>query len=118
MADAATLRGIIEDWIAASNAHDTAAYLAFFTDDPTIDDPSVGAVFSHLAGVRDYFETYVVGYNTQTRIVSVEFGADGAHVEVEFRGDFPERRLGGVFDLSFDGERIAFIRADLLPTRM
>ena len=36
---------IIADWIAVSNAHNTAGYLSFFTDDVVLDDTSVGDVF-------------------------------------------------------------------------
>lgn len=105
---------VIEEWITANNAHDADGYLSYFTQDPTIDDPSVGAVFAHREGVSDYFETYVVGYNTQTRILRITPTPTHTHVEVEFTGDFPEGRINGIFDITFEDNRIAFIRADLV----
>ena len=105
---------IIAEWIAVSNAHDTAAYLGFFTDDATLDDPSVGEVFEGDEGLRRYFEAYVIGYETQTRVVSITPEADHVHVVVDFTGSFPEGQIGGIFDITFAGEKISFIRADLL----
>ena len=106
---------IIADWIAVSNAHDTAAYLDFFTEDATLNDPSVGDVFERAdGGVQRYFETYVVGYNTQTRVVSITTEGDHEHMVVDFTGTFPGGQIGGMFDISFEGEKIAYILADLI----
>ena len=106
---------IITDWITVSNAHDTAAYLNFFTEDAKLNDPSVGEVFERAdGGVQRYFETYVVGYKTQTRVVSITTEGDHEHVVVDFTGTFPGGKVGGVFDIRFDGARIAFIEADLI----
>ena len=104
----------IDKWIEVSNAHDTDGYVSFFTPDARIDDPSVGEVFDGEEGLRRYFDTYVVGYNTQTRIVSVTPVDDHVHVVVEFTGDFPGSPLGGYFDMTFAGEKISFILADLI----
>ena len=104
----------IAEWIAVSNAHDTDAYVGFFTPDATIDVPSVGSVFEGADGLRRYFETYVVGYDTQTRVVSVRPQDGFTHVEVDFTGTFPGGQVGGIFDITFAGEKIAFIRADLI----
>ena len=109
-----TSRTRIDEWIAASNAHDTAAYLAFFTDDAVLDDPSVGDVFEAAEGLRRYFETYVIGYGTQTRVVGITLEDDFTHVEVDFTGTFPGGQVGGIFDITFDGDKISFVRADLL----
>ena len=106
---------IIADWIAVSNAHDTAAYLDFFTEDATLNDPSVGDVFERAnGGVQRYFETYVVGYETQTRIVSITPEDGHEHVVVNFTGTFPGGQVGGVFDVTFVGEKISYILADLV----
>ncbi|WP_275004859.1 nuclear transport factor 2 family protein [Promicromonospora iranensis] len=104
----------IAEWIAATNTHDSAAYLAFFTDDAVLDDPSVGEVFEGLAGINEYFQSYFIGYDTQTRLLSTEPRDGYLHVAVEFTGNFPERRVGGIFDVTLTAEnKIAHVRADL-----
>jgi len=109
-----TEEATISEWISVSNAHDTTRYLEFFTSDAVIDDPSVGDVFEGQTGLRKYFETYVVGYETQTRVVSITPEDDHLHVVVDFTGTFPGGQIGGIFDMKFSGDKITFIRADLL----
>lgn len=104
----------VAEWIAATNTHDSAAYLAFFTVDAVLDDLSVGEVFEGHAGINEYCQFYFVGYNTQTRLLSTEPRDGYLHVEVEFTGKFPEGRIGGIFDLSLTAEhKITHVRADL-----
>ncbi|WP_285103286.1 nuclear transport factor 2 family protein [Promicromonospora sp. MEB111] len=104
----------IAEWIAATNTHDSAAYLAFFTDDAVLDDPSVGEIFEGHAGINEYFQSYFIGYGTQTRLLSTEPRDGYLHVAVEFTGTFPERRVGGIFDVTLTAEnKIAHVRADL-----
>ena len=105
---------IINRWIAVSNDFDTAGYLGFFTEGASIDDPSIGDVFEGEAGLRRYFENYFIGYKTQTRVVSIEPHETFTHVEVDFTGTFPGGQVGGIFDVTFEGEKIATIRADLI----
>jgi len=105
---------IIADWITVSNAHDTTGYLSFFTDDTTLDDISVGDVFEGHEGLQRYFEDYVIGYSTQTRLVSITPEDGHLHVVVDFTGSFPEGQIGGYFDMTFTGDKISFMRADLL----
>jgi len=106
---------VVEEWIAATNTHDLAQYLAFFTEDAVLDDPSVGQVFHGHPGVAEYFESYFIGYSTQTRLIRTEPREDRLHVEVEFTGDFPGGRTGGTFDIAFAaGNVMRHIRADLL----
>ena len=62
--DPTAQRTTINEWIAAMNAHDTAAYLEFFTEDGVLDDPSVGRVYNGRSEIIDYFESYFIGYNT------------------------------------------------------
>ena len=104
---------MVTDWIAATNAHDTEAYLSFFTDDAVLDDPSVGSRFEGRERVADYYEKYFIGYNTTTRIVRVAPEGDHVHLDVHFIGDFPGGQTDGVFDITFTGKKISFIRADL-----
>ncbi|MFJ4849409.1 MULTISPECIES: nuclear transport factor 2 family protein [unclassified Streptomyces] len=109
---------IITEWIAASNTHDAGTYLKFFTEDAVLDDPSVGRTFDGVAGIKEYFDAYFIGYRTTTRLQSVTpvpaaTGAGYLHVEVDFTGDFPGGHTGGTFDITFSGDKIAHIRADL-----
>lgn len=104
----------LADWIAATNTHDTDAYLAFFAADAVLEDPSVGDVFEGHVGIGDYFRSYFIGYDTSTRLVSTEPRDGYVHVEVEFTGTFPEGRVGGIFDVTLTaGQKIAHVRADL-----
>ncbi|MCP2265511.1 YybH family protein [Promicromonospora thailandica] len=104
----------IDEWIAATNSHDPAAYLAFFTQDAVLDDPSVGEVFEGHPGIGEYFRSYFIGYDTHTRLVGTEPRDGYIHVEVEFTGTFPERRIGGIFDVTLTPEhKIRHVRADL-----
>lgn len=105
---------VIEEWIAATNTHETSRYLSYFTDDAVLDDPSVGRVFERREGIADYFESYFVGYDTHTRLVRIDVEDGHLHVEVEFTGDFPGGRAGGIFDISFAGAKLAHVRADLV----
>lgn len=105
----------IEEWISASNSYDTAKYLTFYTEDATLDDPSVGRKFKGQTGIKQYFESYFIGYKTQTKKVKLLL-KDGnkAHLEVEFTGDFAEGKLGGTFDFTFAAGKIATVSADLI----
>lgn len=109
------VKKLIENWIAAANAYDKAEYLRFYLPDAILDDPSVGRKFVGHKGIGSYFDSYFIGYNTQTVLVDVVIVDEThAHVEVAFSGDFPEGNIGGTFDLTFKGGRIAFVRADLI----
>ena len=105
---------IIAEWIAAANSHETAAFLSFFAADAVLDDPSVGEVFEGHEGVGRYFDSYFIGYNTQTRLVRTEPRAGILHVEVDFTGDFPGGQTGGTFDITFLGDKLSHVRADLI----
>lgn len=105
---------IVGDWITATNTHDVDQYLAFFADDAVLDDPSVGEAFTGKPGIARYFQSYFVGYNTQTRLVSTDARENSLHVEVDFTGDFPGGQTGGTFDITFAGEKLAHVTADLL----
>ncbi|SEA61601.1 nuclear transport factor 2 family protein [Pedobacter hartonius] len=109
------IKQFIKDWILVGNSYDTEKYLAFYTEDAVLDDPSVGRKFSGKNGIKEYFESYFIGYKTQTRKVDlVVKNTDQAHLEVEFRGDFPEGKIGGTFDFTFKEGKIALLSADLL----
>ncbi|KXF53618.1 hypothetical protein AXA44_43755 [Rhodococcus sp. SC4] len=103
----------IANWIAAANSHDPRAFLAYFDEDAVLDDPSVGEQFDGHDGIAEYFTRYFIGYNTTTELVSVTPQGGSLHVVVVFSGDFPGGRTGGIFNLTFHGEKISFAHADL-----
>ncbi len=110
------IQTLINDWIVASNAYDTEKYLEFYLPDAILDDPSVGRKFIGHKGIRNYFESYFIGYNTHTEIVTLKISNDKskAHVEVGFTGDFPEGNIGGTFDFTFKNGKIASAKANLI----
>ena len=109
------IQTIIGDWITAGNAFDTDKYLSFYAEDAVLDDPSVGKKFNGHKGIKTYFDSYFIGYNTQTKLVRLDTTGDNtAHIEVQFTGDFPEGEIGGTFDLAFKTGKITFATADLL----
>lgn len=108
------IKTFIESWIATGNTYDTEKYLGFYLEDAVLDDPSVGRKFSGHDGIRNYFESYFIGYNTQTKLVHLKEIGNKAHVEVAFTGDFSEGKLGGTFDIVFKEGKISFLKADLI----
>lgn len=105
----------IKEWIAAGNAFDTKKYLDCYWPDAILDDPSVGRKFTGHEGIKDYFDSYFIGYNTQTKLVHLtETNDKNIHLEVEFTGDFPEGKIGGTFDFKFRGDKIEFVKANLI----
>jgi ketosteroid isomerase-like protein len=109
------LQTFIENWIAAGNQYDTNKYLDFYLPDAILDDPSVGRKFIGHEGIKNYFESYFIGYKTQTQISNLNIkDTEKAHLEVIFTGDFPEGTIGGTFDFIFKEGKIASLKADLL----
>lgn len=105
----------IEQWVEAGNLYDTERYLSFYLPDAVLDDPSVGSTFTGHEGIRKYFTTYFIGYQTHTKIVSLQLQDNGhAHLRVAFTGNFPEGHIGGTFDLTLKSGKIAFVKADLI----
>lgn len=105
----------IHDWLSLSNAYDTKNYLKKWHKDAILDDPSVGKVFKGHAGITTYFETYFIAYQTQTRLLQLEItGRNTIHLEVEFTGEFPGKKIGGIFDLKFKDGKIIEAKADLM----
>ena len=98
---ATTIHLAIQDWIAASNRHNADAYLSFFAEDAVLDDPSVGRAFIGKQGIAEYFQSYFIEYETQTRLVELQEQDGLVHVEVDFAGKFPGGQTGGIFDLAF-----------------
>lgn len=109
------IKSFIQDWLAVSNAYDTKNYLEKWDQEAVLDDPSVGQVFKGHSGIKKYFESYFIGYKTQTRLINLKILAkDEAHIEVEFTGEFPGNKIGGMFDFTFKEGKIAKAKADLI----
>lgn len=109
------IKSFIQDWLAVSNAYDTKNYLEKWDQEAVLDDPSVGQVFKGRSGIKKYFESYFIGYNTQTRLINLKILAENeAHIEVEFTGEFPGNKIGGMFDFTFKEGKIAKAKADLI----
>jgi len=109
------IQTIINDWIAASNAFDTEKYLSFYLPNAILNDPSVGRKFIGHKGIKEYFDSYFIGYHTHTKQVNLSItDEENAHLEVEFTGDFPEGKIGGIFDFIIKSGKIAFVKADLI----
>lgn len=83
------MQKLVETFIRAANAFDVAAALTLFATDAVIDDVSVGDAFVGTDGVRDYLERFFVGYNTSSKLLSLD-QLDGSHanVRLDFTGDF------------------------------
>jgi ketosteroid isomerase-like protein len=109
------MKTFINDWITAANQFDTEKYLSFYLPGAILDDPSVGKKFKGHEGIRDYFVSYFIGYQTHTTLVKLQVADDThVHVEVAFTGEFPEGKIGGTFDITLKEGKIAFIKADLI----
>ena len=108
------IKSFIADWLKRSNAFDTEQYLAMYSKDAILDDPSVGKKFIGYQGIREYFTSYFIGYQTKTKLIQLTTQTDAAHLEVEFTGEFPEGKIGGTFDFTFKDGKIATVKADLM----
>lgn len=79
----------LQTFVDAANAFDIDGILKLFADDGFIDDTSVGQVFHGHDGVRRYAEEYFVGYETNSRILTVEtIDAHRSTARVDFTGNF------------------------------
>lgn len=105
----------IKEFLAVSNAYATEKYLEKWHKSATLVDKSVGQVFKGHPGIKKYFESYFIGYKTQTQLVKLDIISDDeAHTEVEFTGEFPEGKIGGILDFTFKDGKIAKAKADLI----
>ena len=107
------LRRVADALIAATNAFAVEQVLGLFAHDAVIDDPSTGHRFDGHAGIRRYVEQYFVGYQTVTRLLSMQrIGPQRARVRVDFTGDFGHEI--GNLDITVDAQGlIAQLDADL-----
>ncbi|WP_159953373.1 nuclear transport factor 2 family protein [Rhizobium sp. 18065] len=83
------MQKLVENFIKTTNAFDIDGALSLFTPEAVIDDVSVGDAFEGREGVRRYLERFFVGYNTRSRLLSIEHLDDfNAIVRLDFTGDF------------------------------
>jgi hypothetical protein len=108
------IQSFLMDWIAISNSYNTEQYLQKFLENAVLNDPSVGREFVGHSGIREYYTSYFIGYKTQTKWMHLAIKDNTAHLEVEFTGEFPEGKIGGMFDFTFRDGKIATVKADLL----
>lgn len=105
----------IEEWLKAANTFNTESYMEKWDENAVLDDPSVGRIFKGHKGIKDYFESYFIGYKTQTRLLKMGIISDDQiHIEVEFTGEFPEGKIGGEFYLTLKNGKILKAKADLI----
>lgn len=95
---------IIRQFIKATNAFDVKTALTLFAADAVIDDVSVGSAFKNTAGVRNYLEKFFVGYNTVTKLESLEvLNKMQANAQVDFTGDFGHETGGLKVTINAEG---------------
>ena len=83
------MQELVESFIATANAFDVEGTLPLFAPSAVIDDVSVGDAFVGTDGVRRYLERFFVGYNTLSKLLSLETpDAFNANVRLDFTGDF------------------------------
>lgn len=78
---------LVDQFIRLANAFDVEGTLALFTSDAVIEDVSVGSAFAGIEGIRRYLEQFFVGYNTASKLLSLEQSHKlVALVRVDFTG--------------------------------
>ena len=83
------MRDLVQRFIQTTNAFDIGGALSLFATDAVIDDVSVGDAFVGSAGIRSYVERFFVGYNTASRLLSLDRPDDRtAIIRLDFTGDF------------------------------
>lgn len=107
-----TAEKTIHNFLQCTNAFDVDAALQLFSLKAVIDDVSVGRKFKNTAGVREYLETYFVGYHTVTKLESLSHAGNTTKARVDFTGDFGHET--GVLNFAFnDNGMIVHIDANL-----
>jgi hypothetical protein len=108
------IKTFLAAWIEVSNSYNTKQYLDKYAKDAVLDDPSVGKKFVGHKGIKAYYTSYFIGYKTQTRLLKIKTGNNSAYIEVAFTGEFPEGKIKGSFDFTFEAEKIKTVKADLI----
>jgi hypothetical protein len=83
------MQTLVESFLRTANAFDIDGALSLFSSDAIIDDVSVGDAFKGDDGVRLYLKQFFVGYNTSSKLLSLDQPDDhNAVVRLDFTGDF------------------------------
>lgn len=83
------MKQIIETFIRTANAFDMDSALSLFASDAVIADVSVGKDFVGSDGVRLYLDRFFLGYNTSSKLLSIDQVDDRTAVaRLDFTGDF------------------------------
>ena len=100
-------------WLAISNQFDTDAYLQTYHKDAILEDLTIGEFFKGHRGIKKYFEEHFIGYKTQTRILKLTIVSNNKiHIDAQFNGS-SFRDLNGVFELTFEKDKIKSVKAYL-----
>ena len=73
-----------------------------YLKDAVLNDSSVGRKFVGHKGIREYYNSYFIGYKTQTKLVKLVIQDTTTHMKLEFTDEFQEGKLGGLFDFTFN----------------
>ena len=83
------MKKLVDTFIRTANVFDVDGAVALFASDAIIDDVSVGDAFVGTEGIRLYVERFFVGYNTASKLLSLEQLDDfSASARLDFTGDF------------------------------
>ena len=83
------MQKLVEKFIQTANAFDIDGALSLFAPDAVVEDVSVGHAFVGRENIRDYFERFFVGYNTASRLLSLQQPDDHtAIIRLDFTGNF------------------------------
>lgn len=107
------MQKLVESFIATANAFDVEGALSLFAADAVINDVSVGDAFVGRDGIRLYLERFFIGYNTASRLLSIEKVDDfNSNVRLDLTGDFGHEV--GILKIAINSEGlIERIEADL-----
>lgn len=107
------MQTLVETFVRTTNASDVDSALALFSPQAVIDDVSVGDEFACTEGVRLYLDRFFVGYNTHSKLLSIDTLDDlNAVVRLDFTGDFGHEI--GILKIAINANgQIARIDADL-----
>ena len=80
---------LVDTFVETANAFDVEGTLALFGSNAVIEDASVGETFAGAGGVRLYLERFFVGFNTRSKLLSLERTGDSSVIaRLDFTGDF------------------------------
>ena len=102
---------LLYDWIESGNEYNTEKYISYFDDNAVINEHAIGIKIKGKKAIKDYFETYFIGYKTHTTITKLSVEDDyHTSINIRFVGDFPQKELDGWFNITFNqaNDRIVF----------